>query len=39
MNITKLLLDYGANPLIKDYSNNTAIDLANNFGKGAIVKL
>lgn len=39
VNITKLLLDYGANPLIKDYSNNTAIDLAANFGKGAIVKL
>lgn len=37
--ITKLLLSYGANPLIKDYSNNTAIDLATNFGKGAIVKL
>lgn len=37
--ITKLLLSYGADPNLKDYSGNNAIDLATNYGKGAIVKL
>ena len=37
--IVKLLLDYGADPLIKDYKGGTAMDMATEFGKGEIVKL
>ncbi|RRD41117.1 ankyrin repeat domain-containing protein [Leptotrichia sp. OH3620_COT-345] len=37
--IVKLLLLYGANPLIKDNNGGTAMDMATEFGKGEIVKL
>lgn len=37
--IVKLLLLYGANPLIKDNNGGTALDMATEFGKGEIVKL
>ncbi len=37
--IIKLLLSYGANPLIKDNNGGTAMDMATEFGKGEIVKL
>ena len=37
--IVRLLLDYGADPLIKDDHGGTAIDMATEFGKGEIVKL
>ena len=37
--VVKLLLDYGADPLIKDDKGGTAMDMATEFGKGEIVKL
>lgn len=37
--MVKLLLENGANPLLRDFSNNYAMDLAANFNKGEIVKL
>lgn len=37
--LVKLLLSYGANPMIKDDNGGTAIDMATQFGKGEIVKL
>lgn len=37
--MVKLLLEKGANPLLRDFSNNYAMDLAANFNKGEIVKI
>ena len=37
--IVKMLLDYGADPLARDYKGGTAMDMATEFGKGEIVKL
>lgn len=37
--IVKLLLENGANPLIKDYNGGTVMNMATEFGKGEIVKL
>jgi hypothetical protein len=37
--IVKILLENGANPLISDYTDGTAVDMATEFGKGEIVKL
>lgn len=38
-NIVKLLLDNGADPLIKDYTDATALDLAVKYGKGQLIKM
>ena len=37
--IVKILLKYGADPMIKDNSGGTPMDMATEFGKGEIVKL
>ena len=39
IDIIKILLENGANPLIRDYNGGTAIDMSTEFGKGEIVKL
>ena len=37
--IVKILLEYGADPRVPNFKNETPIDMATKFGKGEIVKL